>query len=83
MRRGRAVQIDPLKPKLKPPGTEPLKPNCDILLQLLLSNWTCAATSRVRLDSLAEAFAKEGRCSLTVSKLELKARPVLDIETKL
>jgi hypothetical protein len=26
------VQVDPIKPKLKPPGTQHLKLNCDILL---------------------------------------------------
>ena len=29
---GRAVQVDPMKPKLKPPGTTHLNLNCDILL---------------------------------------------------
>ena len=29
---GRAVQVDPIKPKLKPPGTKRLKLNCDILV---------------------------------------------------
>jgi hypothetical protein len=26
------VQVDPIKPKLKPPGTKPLKPRWDVLL---------------------------------------------------
>jgi len=29
---GRAVKVDPMKPKLKPPGTSRLKLKCDILL---------------------------------------------------
>jgi len=29
---GRAVQVDPVKPMLKPPGTKHLKLKCDILL---------------------------------------------------
>jgi len=29
---GRAVQVDPIKPKLKPLGTERLKLTCDVLL---------------------------------------------------
>ena len=29
---GRAVQVAPMKPKLKPPGTKCLKLNCDMLL---------------------------------------------------
>jgi len=28
----RVVQVDPMKPKLKPPGTNCLKLNCDVLL---------------------------------------------------
>ena len=31
-RLGVAVQVDPMKPKLKPPGTKRLKLKCDILL---------------------------------------------------
>jgi len=31
-RRGRVVQVDPLKPKLKPPGSKRLKLKCDVLL---------------------------------------------------
>jgi hypothetical protein len=30
--RGRAAQVDPVKPNLKPPGTQRLKLKCDILL---------------------------------------------------
>ena len=30
--RGRVVQVDPIKPVLKAPGTKRLKVNCDILL---------------------------------------------------
>jgi hypothetical protein len=30
--KGRAVQVDPVKPKLKPPGTKRLKPKCHVLL---------------------------------------------------
>jgi hypothetical protein len=33
-RHGGAVQVDPIKPKLKPPGTKLLKPKCDILLSI-------------------------------------------------
>jgi len=30
--RGRAVQVDPIKPALKAPGTKRLKLRCDVLL---------------------------------------------------
>jgi hypothetical protein len=28
---GRPVQVDPIRPRLKPPGTKRLKLNCDVL----------------------------------------------------
>jgi len=31
---GKPVQVDPMKPKLKPPGTERLKAKCDVLLSI-------------------------------------------------
>jgi len=43
---GRPVQIDPMKPNLKPPEIRRLKLKCDICFQLLLSNSTCTATPR-------------------------------------
>jgi hypothetical protein len=42
---GRAVQVDPIKPTLKAPGTKRLKLKCDELLQKLLSVSTCTATT--------------------------------------
>ena len=51
---GRVVQIDPMKPKLKPPGTNCLKLECDILLstsafKFYLRRYTLACTLRVHL----------------------------------
>jgi hypothetical protein len=43
---GREVQLDPIKPTLKAPGTKRLKLKCDRLLQNLLSISTYAATAR-------------------------------------
>ena len=34
--KGKAVQVDPVKPTLKPPGIKRLQPKCDELLQNLL-----------------------------------------------
>ena len=45
-RRGRAVQVDPIKPTLKAPGTKRLRLKYDVPLSNLLSNLTCAATAR-------------------------------------
>ena len=36
-RQGRAVQVEPMKPKLKPPETKRLKLKCDILVLLSTS----------------------------------------------
>ena len=49
-RNGRAVQVDPVKPKWKPPGTKRLKLKCDILLsnfafKFNLRRYTMARTS--------------------------------------
>ena len=45
---GRAVQVDPIRTTLKPPGTNLLTLKCDDRFQLLLSNTTCAGTARAR-----------------------------------
>ena len=49
---GRAVQVNPIIPKLKPPGTKLLKLNCDELL----------STSAITFNSrrYTKAFATEG-----------------------
>ena len=51
---GRAVQVNPMKPKLKPPGTERLKLQCDTLLS------TSAFKTNLRRYSTG---ARRGRCS--------------------
>ena len=48
--RGRAVQVDPVKPTLKAPGSKSLKQNMIDCFQNLLSSSTCAASTR-RLPS--------------------------------
>ena len=40
------MQVDPIKPMLKPPGTERLKLKFEELLQVLVSKSACAATPR-------------------------------------
>jgi hypothetical protein len=57
VRRGRAVQVDPIKPKLKPPGTERLKLKCDILLSTLafkikLRRYTAGLDASCLVDGL-------------------------------
>ena len=48
------MHVEPMKPKLKPPGTKRLKLKlkliCDNVLRMLLSNSACAATTRFAAD---------------------------------
>ena len=66
------MQVDPLKPKLKPPGTKLLKLEYDGRL----SNFGFRFSLR-RYNTTGDkvrAAGKVGRCSLTALKPELKAR---------
>jgi len=74
---GRTVQVDSMKPKLKPPGTERLKLTYDKLLSILLQ---CCfqiqlAALQVGPDQLerlpalmqVSCYGEVGRCTLTLS----------------
>ena len=50
---GRAVQVDPIKPNLKPPGTKLLKLKCDVLLSTSAFKFNCAATAWRQLPGRA------------------------------
>ena len=60
--RGRAVQVDPMKPKLKPPGAKRLKLNCDTLLSTSAFRFNLRRYN-VALDELrrAQTLAGMGR----------------------
>ena len=63
---GRAVQVDPIKPTLKAPGAEPLKPECD----KPLSNFAFNFNLRRHITGCATAASAAylaGRCSLPLS----------------
>jgi hypothetical protein len=99
------VQVDPIKPKLKPPGTTPLKlqydePLSSFAFEFNLRRCTKAKKAKEKERARekreaeaaervarvkAEAAAEEavGRCRLTLSKPELKARLVSALETKM
>jgi len=74
---GRAVQVDPIKPVLKAPGTILLKLRCDGPLSNAAFNSTCAATRRDTIKlartgggSAGGGSAKEGcGCGLLVSRV--------------
>ena len=77
---GRAVQFDPMKPKLKPPGTKRSKLNCDVLLstsafKLKLRRYiketdpeaAAAAAAAAEAAAAAAAAAGEGAAADTAS----------------
>ena len=72
------MQVDPITPKLKPPGTKHLKLKCDILLSDFAFKFNLRRYSKVTFRLLNKKWgaiyggAKAGRCMLTVSKPVLK-----------
>jgi len=65
---GESVQVDPMKPKLKLPGTKRLKLKYDELVcfnlaLFVLSNSTCAATSRWEWRSTSRIPVSSGSTS--------------------
>ena len=67
---GRAVQVRPMKPTLKVPGTKRLQREYDKLLSILLSISSCAATQRagvpaVRLRVVAVHAGRQARPGVT------------------
>jgi hypothetical protein len=71
------VQVEPIKPKLKPPGTERLKLNCDVLLSTAAFEFNLRRyNEEVEADFVSgalhpgdvkPALAKVGWCSLALS----------------
>jgi hypothetical protein len=61
-----AVQDDPIKPKLKPPETKRLKPNCDVLLSNSAYKFNLRRYNVVRALSVMKNL-KVRRCRLTQS----------------
>jgi len=57
---GKVVQVDPVKPTLKAPGTKRLKLKCVKLLSGFAPNSACAATSRDH-EAVALTIAELGR----------------------
>jgi len=76
---GRAVQVDPMKPTLKAPGTKRLKPKCheplsNFAFKINLRRYTMVGERGLKLSggekqrvALARAFLKVRRRSLTLS----------------
>jgi len=80
------VQVDPIKPMLKPPGTKRLKLKYDELLSNVAFKFNLRRYNEEREHVVEEEEAEDhavGRCRLTVSKPELIARPVSALETKM
>jgi len=69
---GKAVQVDPIKPKLKPPGTKHLKLKCDELLSSFAFRFNLRRyIKELMMDH--DRFGLVRRCRSTLSKLPLKA----------
>ena len=86
------MQVDPVTPKLTPPGTKRLKLRCDILVSTSAFKFdvrrymkaaaaaTAADLRSAELRSAPLAQPAVGRCRLTVSKPVLKAPTVSALE---
>jgi hypothetical protein len=70
---GEAVQVDPIKPELKPPGTKRLKLNCDVLLSTSAFKFnfrrynqgrTPDEQSRIQSVALIAAAAQNDACEV-------------------
>jgi len=71
---GRAVQVDPIKPTLRAPGTQHLKPKCDKLLSNSAFEFNLRRYNQVKTLEEARVTAEQeredaevGRCRLTLS----------------
>jgi hypothetical protein len=69
---GRAVQVDPIRPTLKPTGTKRLKLNCDVLLstsafEFNLRRYSLECDDRGCCVCSTACHGKVGRCRLTLS----------------
>jgi len=58
--RGRTVQVDPIKPKLKPPGAKRLKLDCDLLLSTSAFKFNVRRYTVVGLEPLFASYVKPG-----------------------
>jgi len=76
---GKAVQVEPMKPTLKPPGTNRLKLKYDELLSIFAFNFNLARYSTGA--GLEQLLRQVGWCRLTVSNPALKAPMVSALET--
>jgi len=71
-RQGEAVQVEPMKPMLKAPGTKRLKLKYDILLSSFAFNFNLRRYTKLDdFDNACSAYEKAidmaGRCRLTLS----------------
>jgi len=57
--RGRAVQVDPIKPALKAPGTKRLKLKCDVLLSTSAFKFNVRRYTAAVATAVAAAVAEE------------------------
>ena len=66
---GRVVQVDPMKPKLKPPGSKRLKLKCGVLLSNFAFKFNLRRYTKDQLyqQVISTTSIEVGRCRLTLS----------------
>ena len=65
------MQVDPIKSKLKTPGTKRLKPNCDILLSTSAFKFNMRRYSLVSASSLVYSYVIAGGATSLVGQCRL------------
>ena len=58
------MQLDPIKPTLKAPGSERLKLKCDHLVSKFAFTFYLRRYTKATYDALATSLCKVGRCRL-------------------
>jgi hypothetical protein len=66
------MQVDPIKPMLKPPGPKRLKLHCDILLSTFSFKFNLCRCTKV-FQSFATKGGEEGCCPLCIRGFENQA----------
>jgi hypothetical protein len=73
---GRAVQVDPIKPKLKAPGTKHLKLKCDMLLSTFAVKFNLRQYTWDTDKGKWRAVCKVGRCRLKPADTQVESEMI-------
>jgi hypothetical protein len=64
------VQVDPVKPKLKPPGIKRLKLNCDVLLSTSSFNFNLRRYTEAKIRQLFASAAAAAPCIIFIDEVD-------------